>query len=224
MLTELSGSVLVHDRYQVYDSPELGELTHQLCTQHLLRDLDDAAEVYPDAARPAQIADALRGLIHQANQARQSGAEAIDTAVHEQLITQFRRGVKVGLAETSSTGTRPGQRKARSLLQVLRDREADVLRFAHDLRIPATSNQAESDLRPSKTQQKISRRLILQPQGVMFEALSLVVASSGSGLVPEPPGGPVFGVRFWVFGVGVDGPESSDFVAGQGDQLVVVGW
>jgi hypothetical protein len=42
---------------------------------------------------------------------------------------------------------------------VLRDREADVLRFAHDLNVPATSNQAERDLRPSKTQQKISGRL-----------------------------------------------------------------
>jgi len=34
-----------------------------------------------------------------------------------------------------------------------------VLRFATDLRIPPTSNQAESDLRPAKTQQKISGRL-----------------------------------------------------------------
>ncbi|OHV33230.1 hypothetical protein BBK14_15650 [Parafrankia soli] len=41
----------------------------------------------------------------------------------------------------------------------MRDREADVLRFAHDLRVPPTSNQAERDLRPSKIQQKISGRL-----------------------------------------------------------------
>ncbi|HVE95988.1 MAG TPA: transposase, partial [Pseudonocardiaceae bacterium] len=47
-----------------------------------------------------------------------------------------------------------GERKARLVLEVLRDREADVLRFAHDLNVPATSNQAERDLRPSKTQQR----------------------------------------------------------------------
>lgn len=35
----------------------------------------------------------------------------------------------------------------------------DVLRFAGDLRIPPTSNDAERDLRPAKTQQKISGRL-----------------------------------------------------------------
>jgi transposase len=34
-----------------------------------------------------------------------------------------------------------------------------VLRFATDLRVPATSNQAERDLRPSKIQQNISGRL-----------------------------------------------------------------
>jgi hypothetical protein len=41
----------------------------------------------------------------------------------------------------------------------LRDRQNDVLRFTTDLRIPPTSNQAERDLRPAKTQQKISGRL-----------------------------------------------------------------
>ncbi len=45
------------------------------------------------------------------------------------------------------------------LLEVLRDREDDVLRFTSDLRIPPTSNQAERDVRPAKTQQKISGRL-----------------------------------------------------------------
>ena len=48
---------------------------------------------------------------------------------------------------------------ARLLLECLRDREDDVLRFLSDLRIPPTSNQAERDMRPAKTQQKISGRL-----------------------------------------------------------------
>ena len=65
----------------------------------------------------------------------------------------------VGLSDTLDAGTRPGRRKARLLLQVLRDRQADVLRFAHDLAVPPTSNQAERDLRPSKCQQNVSGRL-----------------------------------------------------------------
>jgi uncharacterized coiled-coil protein SlyX len=159
VLTDLTGSVLVHDRYQNYDSVEIGELTHQLCCAHLLRDLAGAAETYPDAVWPTQIAGALRALIHQANLARDAGHNTITDTVRDKLITTFTDGVKVGLSDTTSHGERPGERKARLLLEVLRDRKHDVLRFAHDLRVPPTSNQAERDLRPAKIQQKISGRL-----------------------------------------------------------------
>jgi len=166
VLSELTGSVIVHDRYQNYDSAVFGELTHQLCCQHLARDLDDAGETYPDAAWPAQIADALRALIHHANLARQADADSIDAEVREQLITRFRDGVIIGLTATTSHGDRPGERKARLLLQVLRDREPDVLRFTGDLRVPPTSNQAERDLRPAKIQQNISGRLTSEARTV----------------------------------------------------------
>ena len=159
VLNDLIGSVVVHDRYQNYDSAELGELTHQLCCQHLLRDLDGAGEVYPDAHWPPQIADALRGLIHEANLARDAGRDAIEQTITDELIKRFTDGVKVGLSDTTRHGNRPGERKARLLLEALRDREPDVLRFAHDLKVPPTSNQAERDLRPSKVQQNISGRL-----------------------------------------------------------------
>lgn len=159
VLKDLTDSVIVHDRYQNYDSAELGTLIHQLCCAHLLRDLDGAAEVYPDAVWPVQIADALRALIHHANLAREQGRHAIEPGVRDELITRFRHGVLVGLADTTSHGDRPGERKTRLLLEVLRDRQADVLRFAHDLKVPPTSNQAERDLRPSKVQQHISGRL-----------------------------------------------------------------
>ncbi|MGW1163850.1 IS66 family transposase, partial [Streptomyces sp. NPDC002519] len=41
------GAVAVHDRYQAYDSTQLGDLAHQLCLAHVLRDLTGAAELYP---------------------------------------------------------------------------------------------------------------------------------------------------------------------------------
>jgi hypothetical protein len=159
VVAELAGSVIVHDRYQNYDSTQLGTLIHQLCTAHLLRDLDDAAQVYPNAVWPHQISDALRELIGKANLARAQGLPAIPAEVREELPRRLREGMLVGLSETTTHGTRPGERKARLLLEVLRDRPDDVLRFAHDLRVPPTSNQAERDLRPSKVQQKISGRL-----------------------------------------------------------------
>ena len=65
------------------------------------------------------------------------------------------------LAGLSDIPRRPSRKQypCRDLLECLRDRRDDVLRFAYDLRIPPTSNQAERDVRPAKVQQKISGRL-----------------------------------------------------------------
>jgi hypothetical protein len=72
------------------------------------------------------------------------------------LIRAFRHGVILGQVKRVDDRK---QQPCRDLLECLRDRQDDVLRFAGDLRIPPTSNQAEADLRPAKTQQKISGRL-----------------------------------------------------------------
>jgi transposase len=153
---DCDGVVVVHDRYQNYDS--FPGLIHQLCTAHLLRDLADAAETYPDAHWPVQIREALQGLIHAASTARARGLAAVPADVAAPLIKAFRHGVILGLGQVKKTSDRK-QAPFRQLLQCLRDRQDDVLRFVSDLRIPPTSNQAERDLRPAKTQQKISGRL-----------------------------------------------------------------
>jgi hypothetical protein len=154
-----AGSVIVHDRYQNYDAEPFAHLLHQLCTAHLLRDVETAVELYPDEHWPTQIREALRGLIHEANTARAAGADRIDPALRDELVARVRHGVLVGLKTTGRHGNRPGERKTRLLLEELHDRPDDVLRFTTDLRVPATSNQAERDLRPSKIQQNISGRL-----------------------------------------------------------------
>ena len=156
--SDLHGTVIVHDRYQNYDS--FGGISHQLCCQHLLRDLEDAAESYPSAIWPGQTADALRALIHAANVARDQGLSAVPGEMTAEHLKLFRRGVTVGLSEVRRVpGAKTKQPPARTLLECLRHREGDVLRFLTDTAIPPTSNQAERDLRPSKTQQKISGRL-----------------------------------------------------------------
>jgi hypothetical protein len=161
VLPGLAGAV-VHDRYHAYDHAHLGALTHQLCCAHLLRDLEDAAQSYPDATWPAQITAALTGLTHAANQARSAGLAALTAATAAPLITAYRQAITAGLADLAARpgATRLHHRQHRQrLLEDLRDRETDVLRFTTDLRIPPTSNQAERDLRPAKTQEKISGRL-----------------------------------------------------------------
>ena len=114
-----------------------------------------AEETYPQAIWRGQIADALRGLTRAANRARDTGLTAVPQSISGPLIHDFRHGVLADIPR------RPGRKQhpCRDLLECLRDRRDDVLRFVFDLRIPPTSNQAERDLRPAKTQQKISGRL-----------------------------------------------------------------
>jgi len=156
--SDLYGTVIVHDRYQNYDA--FDGVAHQLCAAHLLRDLEAAAQDYPGAVWPVQIADKLRALIHAANVARDKGLAAVpeqETAGHLRL---FRHGVAVGLSQVPRVpGSNQKQPPARCLLECLKDREADVLRFLTDTAIPPTNNQAERDARPAKTQQKTSGRL-----------------------------------------------------------------
>jgi hypothetical protein len=132
---------VVHDRYQNYDA---FPVAHQLCIAHLLRDLEDAAETYPDAVWPGQIAGSLRALIHAANLARGQGLAAVpDDAIAAELRL-FRHGVAVGLSQVRrAPGSNEKQPPGRLLLECLRDRRDDVLRFLSDLRIPPTSNQAD---------------------------------------------------------------------------------
>jgi transposase len=157
VLPDLAG-VVVHDRYHVYDHPRIGLQAHQLCCAHLLRDLEDAAQTYPSATWPAQISHALTALIHAASQARRHGLAAVPAATATPLVTAYRDALTAGLSDLASrttTSPPPCQR----LLDDLDYRQNDVLRFITDLRIPPTSNQAERDLRPAKTQEKISGRL-----------------------------------------------------------------
>ena len=96
VLPDLTG-VIVHDRYQNYD--KFPGVLHQLCTAHLLRDLEDAAQAYPDAIWPGQAADALRALIHAANTARAEGLGRVPAGRTAGDLLLFRRGVTVGLSQ-----------------------------------------------------------------------------------------------------------------------------
>ena len=155
----LRGTVVVHDRYVNYD--HFDGISHQLCAAHLLRDIEDAAQSYPGAIWPGQIADALRGLIHAANAAREQGLDRVplDDETTAEHLRLFRQGVNAAMSAVRPAPAGSRQPPARCLLECLKNREDDVLRFLTDTAIPPTSNQAERDLRPAKTTQKISGRL-----------------------------------------------------------------
>jgi uncharacterized coiled-coil protein SlyX len=160
--------VAVHDRYRVYlgdehrsaDRKAFGAgARHQVCAAHLIRDLQDAIESLPGAHWPTQAQRALRELIHQANLARDACLPAVPQPARDPLLKEFKHAVRVGLAEVPRVPDVREQPKFRALLEFLRDSEDTLTPFVFDTTIPPTNNRAESDLRPNKTQQKVSGRL-----------------------------------------------------------------
>jgi transposase len=152
--------VAVHDRYSLYDHDSFGTFAgHQLCAAHLLRDIQDAADAWPTHHWPAQADRSLRGLIRCWHQALDAGRPTVTSRAAHRHRQQLRQAVAVGLSQiTRRHGANVKQLPGRNLLECLRDREADVLAFTTDTRIPPTNNQSERGLRPLKTQQKISGR------------------------------------------------------------------
>jgi hypothetical protein len=155
--------IAVHDRLANYFHKGFtGIAGHQACCSHLIRDLQDAVQSYPDAVWPLQAQRALTGLVHASNIARDSAAETgareVPAQVRGPLVREFRAAVRVGLAQVPPAEGGPGA-PGRALLEFLRDHEASVLRFTLDLDVWPTNNQSERDLRPHKTQQKVSGRL-----------------------------------------------------------------
>ena len=146
-------ATVVHDALSVYDA--YPGARHALCGAHLGRELVAAAEADPDQDWPHQALRALHRLNTAAHQARDQQLPAIPPEIADPLLASWRHALLVGLAEHRRV---PGRRqsKTRNLLERLRDRDEQVLLFTRDLSVPFTNNQAERDIRPTKTQMKIS--------------------------------------------------------------------
>jgi transposase len=154
VLTGYTG-IVVHDALSVYDGDKYQAATHTLCGAHIARELVAAAESHPGQAWPNAALDALYGLNDAAHTAREQDIQHIPPETAGPLLENWRHAILCGLATHPRQDGRK-QSKTRNLLERLRDRDEQVLRFARDLAVPFTNNQAERDLRPAKTQIKIS--------------------------------------------------------------------
>lgn len=145
---------VVHDGLSVYDGPKYATARHAWCGAHLTRELHAAKENVPGQDWPAAALQAYHALNNAAHHARDHDA-AIDPGELDTLTVNFTQAVLVGLAQNPR---RPGreQSKTRNLLERLHTHHDRVLLFRQDLNVPFTNNQAERDVRPAKTQIKIS--------------------------------------------------------------------
>lgn len=152
VLAEYTG-VLVRDGYAGYTHLPA---VHAWCAAHLLRDLRQVSDADPDhqlwAAAMAQL---LIDAHHAATAARAAGAAALDATTLAGLRNRYLGSLAHGRDENRD-GSTELTAKARTLIARFHRYQDMILRFATDLTVPFTNNEAERTLRPVKIQQRTS--------------------------------------------------------------------
>ena len=129
---------------------------HAWCGAHGLRDLRGVYEVDPGGQVWARsMADLLISANKQATAARAAGQARLSDAQLAGITAWYRGAVAKGITDNQGRRTRAAKDGLR-LARRFRDHQDMILRFATDLAVGFTSNQAERDVRPVKVQQRSS--------------------------------------------------------------------
>jgi transposase len=163
VLAEYTG-VLVRDGYAGYAHlPAI----HAWCGAHLLRDLRSISDADTDGQTWAlAMAGALTDACHAAQTARAAGDTVLDPATLADLRNRYLGALVHGSDENRGKASRLA-RDARTLINRFRRYEDMILRFATDLTVPFTNNEAERTLRPVKIQQRTSGGAWRKLQGLI---------------------------------------------------------
>ena len=123
----------------------------------MLRELVAVTETGTDLDKTwaQQAIDALLALNEAAEAARAAGQAAIDPEARRSTRTGTARPPPPGSPSTPAAAGKL-QQKRHALATRMKAREDDYLRFARDLRVPFTNNEAEQAIRMSKLRIKIS--------------------------------------------------------------------
>lgn len=145
--------VLVRDGYAGYEHIAA---EHAWCAAHLLRDLRCLSDADPDG----QLwATAMATTLLHANQAavtaRENGTDRLDTTTLARIRSGYHGALARGTDDNQDQHT-PLAERARTLIRRFHRYEDMILRFATDLSVPFTNNEAERSCRPVKIQQRTS--------------------------------------------------------------------
>jgi transposase len=153
------GGIAVHDGWAAYAG--YGTL-HALCNAHHVRELTFLwEEAHQRWAK--RLTDLLLDWNRLVARAKERGQAQLAAATLRKIEQRYEKVVLAGMRGNPppppTADRRRGRKKrskARNLLERLWAHREEVLRFAHDFRVPFSNNQAERDLRMMKVQQKIS--------------------------------------------------------------------
>jgi transposase len=155
ILDEFRG-VLVRDDFGGYLSYDDDLAGVQQCLSHVLRYLDDAHAIDTDAqAWARQVADALRGAIHEVNTTRADDRDDPDAGLITRLRRRFDQGVAVGISTNLSRPWHKGNHPGLQLARRLKRKAHQVWLFTTRLDVPATNNGSESAIRGFKLAAKV---------------------------------------------------------------------
>jgi transposase len=158
VLAEFQG-VMVHDAFSSY-----GQFkgTHALCNAHLLRELTAQQELLTSEFWPSRLTTLLVMIKDAVAEAKTRGCRALDPEVARNLERDYDVQVHLGLRLHPREPKLPGKRgrpkasATTNLLERMRDRKVDILRFMVNFDVPFDNNLAERDLRMMKVKQKVS--------------------------------------------------------------------
>lgn len=179
VLPEFTG-VAIHDGWSSYR--QYTDAAHGLCNAHHIRELIAVTDRDTSQTWAPELIELLREANRAAHQAREQGKTSLGPKFLEQLRTRYGELIAIGQAANpppAPTGKRgrPKLGKTASLLRRLDERREDVLRFAENLAVPFTNNQAERDLRMAKLQLKISGTWRTTEGAATFAALRSYVST-----------------------------------------------
>jgi transposase len=129
---------------------------HGLCGAHLLREL--TALIEKDTHWAVCFKRYLLTLYHLSEQ----GKGVLNEAQQQKALTLFDKiwsyadQAEPPPTKSPSGKGRPKATKGRNLLKRLKEHQSQVIAFAFHKEVPFTNNQAERDLRPAKTKQKVA--------------------------------------------------------------------
>lgn len=148
---------LIHDCLSSYDAYCPNAL-HGLCNAHVIRELTAVAEQGDHQGWASKLVDCL----YEANDIVKDRGQCLTEEGMLPWRRRFARILNAGARANPEEEVQEAKRgrrkrtKAQNLINRLRDRRDDYLRFMTDDHVPFTNNLAERDLRMMKLQMKIS--------------------------------------------------------------------
>jgi transposase len=145
---------IVRDGYAGYE--HLTSAVHAWCGAHGLRDLAGLYRFDPDGQVWARsMADLLIDANRKATAARAAGRARLSDAQLAEIRSWYRGAVAKGITDNQNRRSQTGKDGLR-LARRFRGHQDMILRFATDLAVGFTSNEAERGVRPVKIQQRTS--------------------------------------------------------------------